>query len=43
VGSDAAALAIMARLLPASLIHRIIRLAMRLPRNGELRPASQRT
>jgi NAD(P)-dependent dehydrogenase (short-subunit alcohol dehydrogenase family) len=40
VGSDATALAIMARLLPAWLIHKIIRLAMRLPNNGELRTAS---
>jgi hypothetical protein len=38
--ADATALAIMARLLPAWLIHKIIRLAMRLPNNGELRAAS---
>jgi short-subunit dehydrogenase len=40
VGSDATALAIMARVVPAWLVHKIIRLAMRLPGNGELRTAS---
>jgi len=40
VGADAGALAVMARLLPGSLVHKIIRLAMKLPTAGALRGAS---
>ena len=39
VGPDATALTIMARLLPRAWVHQIIRLAMRIPRQGALRAA----
>lgn len=39
VGADATALAVMARLLPGSLVHQIIRMAMRIPGRGALRAA----
>lgn len=41
VGADAAALALMARLLPGRWVHQIIRMAMRIPRRGALRAAPQ--
>jgi NAD(P)-dependent dehydrogenase (short-subunit alcohol dehydrogenase family) len=41
VGPDAAALAIMARMLPGSLVHQIIRMAMRIPGQGALRGRSR--
>ena len=40
VGPDAAAVAIMARLLPGWLVHHILRMAMRIPRKGALCMAS---
>jgi len=40
VGPDAAAVAIMARLLPGWLVHHILRMAMRIPRKGTLHTAS---
>lgn len=40
-GPDAAALVIMARLLPGWMIHHILRLAMRIPRKGALSTAAQ--
>jgi NAD(P)-dependent dehydrogenase (short-subunit alcohol dehydrogenase family) len=40
VGLDARLLVLGNRLLPASLLHRLVRLAMRLPRTGALRPGT---
>lgn len=41
VGSDAGALALMARILPGAWIHHIVRLAMKLPAQGALRGADR--
>ncbi len=41
VGPDATALAIMARLLPGWLVHQILRVVMRIPRQGALHTAAQ--
>ena len=39
VGPDAAAVALMTRMLPGRLVHQLLRLAMRIPRQGALSPA----
>lgn len=40
VGADATAVAVMARLLPGFLVHQLLRLAMRIPRQGVLHDAA---
>jgi len=42
VGPDAAAVAFMARLLPGFVVHHILRMAMRIPRQGALAPGTGR-
>ena len=41
VGADATTVALMARLLPGFLVHQLLRVAMRLPRQGALAPAQR--